>query len=283
MKIIPGIIIILSLLFSAGGSYGQVFENDDAAREKHFIYEVKQIDEFFERFNNDTSSFIRKVYKQKNVVFRLERPALIKSLFNTVSRAWRAAEVDSFIIQALATEMPSRRNFYGEDWFAEAICNFEFKGSVLSIPVILQIHTDKDKRSKWMIAAIRQNNIKANSPVIAGGDSVSTNYFISPASHGNYFIELEKVFDDKSHLLSYFDPTIVRKSQSVTFYNAILKNQVKFLHVKEIKYHFLQVSGYVFTVENFQRDALNSGWLISQLRIVSPAEKATYRRTLLGE
>jgi len=277
------LLFCILLLSSIQSAWSQVFENEAAAREKHFIYEVKQIDEFFERFNNDSSSFIRDVYKQKGIKFKIERPALIRSLFNVVSHSWSASQVDSFIIKAMAIQMPSRKDYYGEGWFAEAICQFNYNGNTLDIPVILRVSTDKSKHSKWIIAGIRQTSIKADGKIIDGGNSISIDHFISPVSHTNYFIELEKAFDDKAYLFSYFDPTILQKSQSVVFYNAILKNQVKFLHVKEIKYHFLQVSDYIFTVENFQRDALNSGWLINRLWKASPTEKENFKRTLLGE
>jgi hypothetical protein len=87
----------------------------------------------------------------------------------------------------------------------------------------------------------------------------------------------------KEHLQSYFDSTAIQKNQSKSFCNAILKNQLKFLYVREIKYHFLQVSNYIFTVENFQRETLNSGWLISKVSVAGPADKENFKRNLLGK
>ena len=65
----------------------QVFTNDAGAREKHFIYEVKQIDEFFERFNDAPNSFLRSVYKARHIKFNIDRQQLIRSLFNDENKS----------------------------------------------------------------------------------------------------------------------------------------------------------------------------------------------------
>src|SRR5450432_2151980 len=87
--------------------YSQVFTNDAGAREKHFVYEVKQIDEFFERFNNDSSSFLREVYKSYHVKYKIGRAKLIKSLFNYETKSWDHAILDSFVQAAMKIKMPN--------------------------------------------------------------------------------------------------------------------------------------------------------------------------------
>lgn len=69
----------------------------------------------------------------------------------------------------------------------------------------------------------------------------------------------------------------------MVFYDAILNNRIKFLYVKEIKYHFLQMEKWIFTVDYFPRDALNSGWLINTMQNVSMSEMENYRKNLLGD
>ena len=96
-------------------------------------------------------------------------------------------------------------------------------------------------------------------------------------------IEPGKVFDDKDYLDSYFDKSFFKRNNSVTFYNAFIEGKIKFMHVKSIKYHFLQVSNYIFTVEHFQRKDLNAGWLINSLQSASAADKNNFIRNLLGE
>src|ERR1700712_2090604 len=102
-------LLFFSFLFHHAGA--QVLNNNARAREKHFLYEVKQVDEFFERFNNDTGSFIREVYKTRHVKYKLDRPALIKSLFNYESQTWDQQMIDNFVNDAAGTKNQQKLNF----------------------------------------------------------------------------------------------------------------------------------------------------------------------------
>jgi hypothetical protein len=270
-------------LFSNAVSYAQVFTNDAAAREKHFIYEVKQIDEFFERFNNDSSSFLREVYKSRHVKFKIDRTKLIKSLFNYDTKSWGDNVVDSFTSAAVKIKMPTKRDFYGENWYAEADCKFQYNSSVIDMPIVLRVFTDQFKRSRWMVVAIKSNALASEatlSPIITGEDNTK---FISPVSHTTNFIELHKAFEDKANLADYFDKFFFDRTKSLEFYNAVLNDHIKFLYVKDVKYHFLQVEGWIFCVEYFRRQSLNSGWLINSLKKATADDKEEFKRLLLGE
>lgn len=259
----------------------QVFVNDAGAREKHFVYEVKQIDEFFERFNNDSNSFIRREYESYHIKFNLSREQLIRSLFNYESRSWDTVLITSFVNTVLNTSKPL--DFYGDGWFAEATCKFEYNATTIEIPIILRIETDEHKRAKWMIAAVKPSSLKQEASMTPMPDRNGTQKFINPASHANSFIELGRAFEDKAHLSDYFEKPFFKRTNSIGFYNALLKNQIRFITVKDVKYHYLQVDQWIFTVENFQRKALNSGWLISRLKSADTTEKNLFLKNLLEE
>ena len=259
----------------------QVYTNDAGAREKHFIYEVKQIDEFFERFNDDKDSFIRKTYQSYNTPYTIKRADLVRTLFNYETHNWDTAVIDSFIAFVTNKKNPSLLNFYGSGWYAEALCRFQYQGSEIEVPVILRIDAGKDNRSKWMVTGIRSNEFPATQiqqpPITA--DSTR---FIQPASHGNNFIALGRAFEDREHLSYYFDKTLLAGRNAGGFYNALLLGQLKFLYVKRVTYHFLQIRDWIFTVQSFPRAALNSGWLINSLAKVTDEEKQQYIKSLLG-
>ena len=260
---------------------GQEFINDAGAREKHFVYEVKQIDEFFERFNDDKNSFIRKMYKSYNIKYTIKRAELINSLFNYETNGWKKKKKDSFIACVTSKNKIQLLNFYGKDWFAEALCKFRTGSAEIEVPVILKLDADENNRSKWMIEGVRNNPFPSenNNGLRGTGDKTK---FIHPASHSNNFIALGKALNDKENLSVYFDESFFKQHNAMGFYNAILQKRMNLLYVKTIKYHFLQVDGWIFTVEQFQRKALNSGWLISYLRQASDAEKEAYRKLLTG-
>jgi hypothetical protein len=111
----------------------------------------------------------------------------------------------------------------------------------------------------------------------------SKNRFINPASHANNFIDLGRALNDKTHLTDYLDLQYFSRSHSIGFYNAIMNDQIKFITVKNVKYYFLQIDPWIFTVEYFSRQTLNSGWLINSMKEVSEPEKEQYKKDLLEE
>jgi hypothetical protein len=264
---------------------GQVFVNDAGTREKHFVYEVKQIDEFFERFNNDSNSYVRKVYNTYHVTFKLDRTALIKSLFDYETHSWDANTIKSFVESVTDPKQPLRLDFYHDNWFAEANCRFQFNASTIQVPIILRIRTNNNGGAKWVIAAIKPSPLQQDAVVteIVTSKNKNKNNFINPESHTNNFIELQKVFEDKENLTDYLDANFFDRKNSNVFYNAVLKNKLNFITVRDIKYHYLQITGWIFTVEYFPRESLNSGWLISSMKQVSATDKELYKQKLLEE
>src|SRR6202163_1161569 len=77
--------------------FSQVYSNNDGANDKHFIYEVKEIDEFFERFNDAPNSFLRGVYKAHHIKFNIGRQRLIRSLFNDENGSLDSVMINQFI------------------------------------------------------------------------------------------------------------------------------------------------------------------------------------------
>lgn len=275
------LLIYIALCASGKHCFAQ-YTNDAGQREKHFIYEVKQIDEFFERFNDDKDSFIRKVYASYKKKFTVSREDLVKGLFNYETNSWSPVIIDSFITSVTNSNHPCFLNFYGDDWFAEVLCRFQYGSAEIDIPVIMKLDADEKRQSRWIIEGIKKNPFQpaaTTSKVIQG----NSKKFMHPASHTNNFIALSKALDDKENLSIYFDNPFFKRTDNMAFYNTVLSGQAKLLYVKHIVYHFLQINGWAFTVESFPRLSLNSGWLISSLKKTSAGEKVKYESMLLGE
>jgi len=180
--------------------------------------------------------------------------------------------------------MPSSKNWYGDNWFAEVICRFQYNSGVIDVPIILKTITDQQRRSRWVITGIKPSQLKEpeNNDIQITVRKRKIK-FIDPSSHGTNFIELERDFSDKLNLSDYFDNTFFYKSNATSFYHAINQDKIRFLFVKDVKYHFLNVDQYVFTVEYFPRDNLNSGWLISNFKEATQKDKEVYKKLLLGD
>ena len=261
--------------------FSQVYLNNGGAKEKHFIYEVKEIDEFFERFNDDSRSFIRTVYKPYHTKFSVDRQRLIKSLFNYENMSRDSSTMNKFISEVTNKKKPIYLDFYGDNWYAELTCKFNYNTSYIVIPIIMQIEVSRNKGSKWMIVAVGNSTLKSKIVVTEMAQSKIKTKCLSPTSHGTNFVSLKRAFEDKENLSSYFESFYFKKSHMLEFYNAILNREIEFMDVTKIKYHFLLADKWIFTVENFPREALNSGWLINHMQGVSSVEMDAYRNKLL--
>ncbi len=262
--------------------FGQVISNNDNAKEKHFVYEVKQIDEFFERFNDEKGSFIRGVYKAHHVKFNIPRQRLIRSLFNYENMSKDSVMINKFVSDVTKKKKPIYLDFYGDDWYAELTCKFKYNSSSIVIPVIMKIEMTQNKGSKWMIVAVGSSNLKSKIVVTEMAQSKVKSNIISPTSNGTNFVSLKRAFDDKENLSDYFESTYMKRSNMLEFYNAILNREIEFLDVIKLKYHFLVADKWIFTVEDFIREELNSGWLIDHMEKVSSFGMENYRNKLLS-
>ena len=262
--------------------FSQVYSNNGDTKEKHFVFEVKEIDEFFERFNDDPNSFLRDVYKDHHIRFNISRQRLIRSLFNYENSSWDSVMINSFISEVTNRKKPVYLNFYGNNWYAELTCRFKYGSSVMVIPVIMQIEMTPNQGSKWMIAAVGTSTLKSRTVVTEMAPSKIKTKFIPPTSHGTNFVSLKRVFEDRENLSSYFENVHLKGSSMLEFYNAILNREIEFMDVIKIKYHFLLADKWIFTVENFPRETLNSGWLINDIQRVSLTGMENYRNKLLS-
>ncbi len=262
--------------------FSQVYSNNDRANDKHFIYEVKEIDEFFERFNDAPGSFLRGVYKARHIKFNIGRQQLIRSLFNSENKSLDSVMINQFISEVTKKKKPIYLDFYGGNWYAELSCKFKYNSSTIIIPIIMKIEMNQNKGSKWMIVAVGSSTLKSKIDVTEMAQSKTKTNIISPTSHGTNFVSLKRAFEDKENLSSYFEAFYFKRSHMLELYNAVLSREIEFLNVVKIKYHFLLADKWIFTVENFSREELNSGWLINHMQAVSSFGMENYRNKLLN-
>ncbi len=275
-------LICISFLVCQHRVFSQVISNRGDANDKHFNYEVKEIDEFFERFNDDPNSFIRGLFKARHIRFNISRQQLIRSLFNNENRQWDSSLVNTFVAGVTFKKKPLYLDFNGNNWYAALSCKFRYNGSFIIIPVIMKIETNRNKGAKWMIVAVGSSPLKTKIAVTEMAAGTATTGIISPTSYGTNFVSLKRALEDKANLSGYFEKEYMKSSHMLEMYNALLNSGIEFLNVSKIKYHFLLADQWIFTVENFPRETMNSGWLISSLQSVSPMSMEDYRKNLLS-
>jgi len=276
-------LLVICFCFYQNYLFGQVYTTDDGVkRDKHFIYQVKEIDEFFERFNDDPASFIRAVYRERHRKFNITRQRLIKSLFNYENTSWDSTMMLRFVSEVTNKKNPIYLDFYGDNWYAELTCRFRYNSSSIVIPVVMKIEMTQNGGSKWMIVGVGQSRLKSNIVVREMAESKIKTKCLSPTSHATNFVSLKRALDDKENLSNYFENSYFNRSNMLAFYNAVLNRQIEFSHVIKIKYHFLLADKWIFTVEDFPRETLYSGWLINHMQKVSSSSMENYKNKLLG-
>lgn len=246
-------------------------------REKLFAFEVKQIDEFIERFNDDSTSFIRNYIRTHYPEVRVDRPTLVRNLVDRSKKDWNQAELDTFFEQVLDTASPARLTFYSPDWFAEAFCACTYEGKPAEAVVLLKVSTDSTGGSKWIVSDAWCKEVPTPAKVSLKDLPVPGTKFLNPISHTTNFIGLARAFRDKGHIRDYLDMNFMSSPRSLAFLKALLDGRLQYGYVKGIRYHFLDVDGWAFTVSYFQRETSNSGWLISGLTRADEDQKTAIR------
>ncbi|MDP4213181.1 MAG: hypothetical protein Q8918_12090 [Bacteroidota bacterium] len=257
----------------------QILMNDNS--ERNFALEVKQMDEFFERFNNDKNTLLRTYIRKKYPTVRIDRLTLLKSLFNQENKNWNIADLNAFYRKVNDSLHPVYLDFNRSDWYASVLCRFIYKGKPINLRMTLNIRQSGNGGLSWIISGAFSPTLQheaggvSKAPAIAKGRK-----FLNPISHATDFIGLSKAMSDPKNINDYLDSSFYRKPYSLDFLNSLKHNELRFEYVLHITYYFFQVKDWVFTVNHYQRNSTNSGWLISRLMKASDDEKKIYKTRL---
>lgn len=251
--------------------------------QENFAWQVKQIDEFMDRFNNADYTPIRRYLKEEYNLNEVSRLDLVRSLFNLEKDDWDQEEVVRFLSQINDSVPPPYLDFYDQDWFAELDCQGEYKNRPVDFTLILSLQVDDStKASRWIINSVQGDFLPTDTSTLAFGvDSVyDASKTLNPASFGTDFMALVDALKDTANLEGYVVPQNINRSL-IAFMNLLYQRDLIFEQVDHITYHFLQISDWIFQVQDFHRQTTNSGWLINSLIAVTEEEKNKYRSQIL--
>ena len=262
-------LLLVLLAFISLPSYSQVVTNIPQTKsdKSYFIYEVKLIDEFIERFNDEPNSYIRR--QSRNLYGTdtfITRRQLIKSLFNK-KQQW-GQEVNLFTSAVTDTTDPLCLSFTDSNWYVLAQCVFLYNDKRISLPLAMHI-TTVDGGSKWMIAGIGNASVFDTTlpPGLPTEDYyTTTGDYIPTSSHGTNFVTLTQLLSKSMHPADYFEPYLMASARGHQFIELVQQEKLRFKHVSQMTFHFFTIPGWVFTVSNHKRKEDNRGWLISSLQ-----------------
>lgn len=221
-------------------------------------FRVKQIDEFFQRFNYETD------YKGDSPTDpndKVERKKNMLTLFNLDKFLNKNNEIDSVADVFLDYIIDNNITLHYEDtiWYAKAKCSLTYEGKQHDAVMKLKTERVKDVIFKWVIVDISSTLFKQFPTDMK--DSVT----ISPAEHGISFITIPGTLNlNKSSVGSTFAKGYQR-SCLCAFDFLMATGKLKVNMIKQVTFHF-NLPEADFVVEQIEKDkSYNQGWLINKL------------------
>lgn len=246
----------------------------DFLSEENFVFKVKQIDEFIERFNNARTTPIRRYVRENYAVDSLSHTSLLVSLFNQEDTDWHEEDIRAFVADVTRGGTAPLLDFYDGEWYAELDCTGQYQGREETFTLVLSLEVlQRGRGAKWVI-----NGVSAD--FLGLGYDTDYRRTLNPASHDTDFINLITALQDTTNFRNYLSSR-TQPSQLLLFFDELCEGNLVFKHVNQITYHFMQIDNWIFKVRDFNRDTSNSGWLISELLRVTNAQKLQYQEKML--
>ncbi len=263
-------VVVLFFIFSPFSSNAQI-RNDNVFDDlpEHLVYQVKQLDQFIARFNsNENAEGIRINASQ---VSKEDREKILASLFDLdmLNQPDFKAKALRFIDEVAGSKIQNL-SFYDNNFFATINCKVLYKNKREQLTLTLVVEGNPSNGSQWVIKGARagfleetkQHKNKAN--------------IIPPTNHEVEFVALLDIFNEEKDLNNYMSGG--NSTNQLNQLNKILKSgELKMLGTSTPTYHFLQVPGWLFTVDYFNRSSNNSGLLISNLQRAGQTELNKYK------
>jgi hypothetical protein len=273
---LPVILTLLPVIPDVNICYSQDLVKNISSGEQIFLARTKQFTEFLDRFNYRTNFNGEKIDSSFKAKFPREK--VIASLFDAKdprtdkSGKQYSPAYDSDKEQFIRDVMSGNKQIYrySENIVAEARSRILFNGVPKTISIYLTQEIVGKDMVKWVINSVRGdifNFLRSDTTMVR---------FIPPSSNETDFINLKRALEDNNYLHYYSSKDFVPDYLTV-FYYMINSGQIKFDYVEEVVYHITEIQGWYIKVKDFNRNEMNSGWLISDIKRNSSDRNTTIK------
>ena len=265
-------IACICMLFGINDAMSQEKIHSIKTLPRNYLIKVKQFSEFIDRFNYQKDFLNKDIGAEfKSIITRND---YILLLFNHEDKRLDPEfEDDTYqiLVNMFIREICSDSIYIdrlSENIYAELTCKINLDGKDEEINMLLR--REFDNGLKWAIVSVdhrfdRGMVNQQNESDDAGADD--TMNYIPPYSNETNFIDLKSLFNDHESLNNLSSRDCVKENLA-GFYEMIRRGSLKYQHVKSIHYHILDIPGWIIVISNFQRNADNSGWLVSDLLLI---------------
>jgi len=238
--------------------------------ESIFYAQTKQVNQFFLRFNGEEDIQGKRFYPGNPGYRDLKaRKSYLNILFDNSNPAIGSDVKFVFIDDALNKKNPAFLDFYAKGWFAEVAASFTYKKEKVNLILYLKIEKQSNGY-KWVISNVYFDRFESWFTHLS--DTSNLMYFIHPMSHELDFMNLHKAFKETENLDFYLERDYV-PDMTALFVMEMKNGNLDFVTVNNVKFHIFQVPNWYFEVSYFNRNSVNSGWLISNMLRINDKEK----------
>jgi hypothetical protein len=264
------ILLLFPLLSTGQGSIGS-FTGDESV----FYAQTKQMNQFFLRFNSEEDLQGKRFYPgDAGYHDNKTRKKYLNILFDNSSPIINNDLKYVFVEEVMNKKNPVFLDFHAKGWFAEVTASFMYNKEKVNI--ILYLKLEKQNGGyKWMFSNVYFDRFESWFTHV--NDTANLKYFIHPMSHELDFMNLHKVFREPDNL-DYYLENDYTPDMLALFVMEMKSGSLSFVSVNNVKFHVFQVPNWYFEVSYFNRNNVNSGWLISNLLRVTEPEKRSLLR-----
>jgi len=272
--------LVLVLCLIQSSVYSQYF--DKIAEDESMLYaHTKQVNQFFRRFNGEEDRYGERLpLNDKLYQDPAYRRTFIDLLFDQENTTIDPLIKNEFIYKCTQADQQKFLNFHGGEWFAEVKTTFKYKGQEKDLILFLKIQ-EEEVGSKWVITNVVFEPF-LDLFIDVKKLSEEERQFIHPLSHELDFMNLIKVFTSKAVIEQYAEKDFIPDFLTLFIYE-YRKQNLQFVTIKDVKFHFFQLDDWYFELSKFNRNSNNSGWLISNLMKINKEDQKVLRSLIFRE
>lgn len=229
--------------------------------DKQYHAQVKLVDEFRARFNGD---------EQRIDIIREDSTRMVQLLLLCNGERYMSDTQfqDRYNnLMASITTDNIRLSYSDSMWYATAVCDATIEGKDTQITLYLSVESRKEDMYKWVISEVDGDIFDL------GGYEKNNDIFLMPNQHEQNFMALARNISEMNKYATLFSKGSYELNRLTVFNTLVYYRLLQIKTVNKLTFTFLQVPGYMFSIEYFVRDSLNCGWLINEVKEMSDTEK----------
>lgn len=245
--------------------FAQNIVSSQKSGEEIFTARTKQFSEFTARFNYKSDfngnpidqAFMAKIPREKmiSLLFDLKDP---RNEAENLNFSEEYLKIRTSFIRDV-NEKQLLINSHSSGIIAEARARVIYNGKPQTISLFLNQESVGKTSIKWVLLSAKGDIFDIFK------EDTSMVRFIPPTSNETDFINLKRALEDTDHLQDYASKNFSPDYLSLFFF-CLRTGVIKYEYVEDVTYHIIDIPGWYIKVKDFNRNELNSGWLISDLK-----------------